>query len=52
VGRLDPALELSLVKMMANRMGARSLASLKYLVEQGHPYRGNARGLAPAPIGC
>jgi carbon monoxide dehydrogenase subunit G len=41
-----------LVKMMASRMGARSLASLKYLVEHGHPYRGNLRGLASAPVGC
>jgi carbon monoxide dehydrogenase subunit G len=41
-----------LVKLMAHRMGARSLASLKYLVEHGQPYRGSRRGLAPAPVGC
>jgi carbon monoxide dehydrogenase subunit G len=41
-----------LVKIMASRMGARSLASLKYLVEEGHPYRGHPRRLAPAPTGC
>jgi carbon monoxide dehydrogenase subunit G len=41
-----------LVKLMAQRMGARSLASLKYLVEHGHAYRGARRGLAPAPVGC
>jgi carbon monoxide dehydrogenase subunit G len=41
-----------LVKIVARRMGARSLASLKYLVENGHPYRGNPRRLAPAPTGC
>jgi hypothetical protein len=42
----------TLVKMMASRMGARSLASLKYLVEHGEPYRGNPRRLAPAPAAC
>jgi hypothetical protein len=41
-----------LVRMMASGMGARSLASLKYLVEEGHPYRGNSRRLAAAPTGC
>jgi hypothetical protein len=41
-----------LVKMVATRMGARSLASLKYLVEHGQPYRGHPRALAPAPMGC
>jgi carbon monoxide dehydrogenase subunit G len=41
-----------LVRAMASRMGARSLASLKYLVEHGEAYRGNPRRLAPAPAGC
>ena len=41
-----------LVRMMASRMGARSLSSLKYLVEHGEPYRGNPRRLAPAPATC
>lgn len=40
-----------LVKLMAHRMGARSLASLKYLVERGHPYQGKAR-LRAAPASC
>jgi carbon monoxide dehydrogenase subunit G len=40
-----------LVKLMANRLGTRSLASLKYLVEHGHPYRGKAR-LTVAPAIC
>jgi hypothetical protein len=40
-----------LVKIVASRMGARSLASLKYLVEQGHPYAGGHR-LALAPTAC
>jgi hypothetical protein len=41
-----------LVKLVAGRMGARSLASLKFLVEHGHPYRGHPRRLAAAPTGC
>jgi hypothetical protein len=40
-----------LVKLMAHWMGARSLASLEYLVEHEQPYRGKARLLA-APISC
>jgi hypothetical protein len=41
-----------LVRLVAGRMGARSLASLKYLVEEGHPYTGDPRRLAVAPSGC
>jgi hypothetical protein len=41
-----------LMKSMFRRLGARSLASLKYFVEQGHPYRGRSRDLAPAPALC
>src|SRR5262249_48039910 len=41
-----------LVKVMAQRMGARSLASLKYFVEHGHPFPGDPRRLAPAPAAC
>lgn len=33
-----------MVRVMATRLGAQSLASLKYFVEQGEPYR------APAPL--
>jgi carbon monoxide dehydrogenase subunit G len=40
-----------LVMRMADRMGARSLASLKYLVEHGQPYAGKAQ-LAAAPVTC
>jgi carbon monoxide dehydrogenase subunit G len=41
-----------LVKVMANRLGTRSLASLKYFVEHGHPYPTGARPLAAAPASC
>jgi hypothetical protein len=34
------------------RMGARSLASLKYFVEHGHAYQGRARELALGPASC
>jgi len=40
-----------LVKWMSRRMGAQSLASLKFLVETGAPYAGEAP-LAPAPATC
>lgn len=40
-----------LVKLMSARLGAQSLASLKYLVENGQPYVG-AEPLARAPAGC
>jgi hypothetical protein len=41
-----------LVRTLAARLGAQSLASLKYLVEHGHPYPGKARELGPAPAPC
>jgi carbon monoxide dehydrogenase subunit G len=41
-----------LMKAMATRMGAQSLASLKYFVEHGEPYVGNVRELLPAPVAC
>lgn len=48
LGRLlEPAL-----RPMFERLGTRSLASLKYLVERGHPYRGVARELPPPPASC
>jgi hypothetical protein len=40
------------LKPVFARMGARSLASLKYFVEHGHPYKGPARDLAPGPVTC
>lgn len=50
-GALGRALEL-LAKPMFARLGAQSLASLKYYVEHGEPFRGHARGLRPAPAAC
>jgi carbon monoxide dehydrogenase subunit G len=41
-----------LVRTLAGRLGAQSLAALKYLVEHGHPYAGRARELGPAPALC
>ena len=41
-----------LARRVFRRMGARSLATLKYLVEHGTPYQGNVRELGPAPAGC
>lgn len=41
-----------LVKVMSSRLAASSLASLKYLVEQGHPYRGDISKLLPVPSTC
>jgi hypothetical protein len=41
-----------LMKPMIRRLGARSLASLKYYVEHGQPYAGPARGLPAAPALC
>jgi hypothetical protein len=37
---------------MFSRLGAQSLASLKYYVEHGVPFAGRARDLKPAPIAC
>jgi ligand-binding SRPBCC domain-containing protein len=44
---LEPLLGLVFV-----RLGARSMASLKYLVEHGEPFSGSARNLVAAPIAC
>ncbi len=41
-----------LVRVVARRLGTRSLAALKYLVEHGHTYPGNPRELGPAPASC
>lgn len=35
-----------------NRLGARSLVTLKYFVEHGHPFAGRARDLSPASATC
>jgi hypothetical protein len=40
-----------LVKLMSARLGAESMASLKYLVEHGHPYQG-AQPLPSGPATC
>lgn len=45
------ALEL-LAKPMFMRLGAQSLASLKYYVEHGEPFAGRSRDLMPAPTAC
>jgi carbon monoxide dehydrogenase subunit G len=37
---------------VAGRMGSRSLASLKFYVENGTPYAGKARDLLPVPAAC
>ena len=37
---------------IARRMGTRSMAGLKYLVENGHAYAGNPRRLLPVPSTC
>jgi uncharacterized protein YndB with AHSA1/START domain len=42
----------SLAKPKFLRLGAQSLASLKYYVEHGAPFGGRARDLKPAPIAC
>jgi len=41
-----------LMKIMSSRMGANSLASLKYYIENGQPYTGKASKLPRAPISC
>jgi carbon monoxide dehydrogenase subunit G len=41
-----------LLRPVFRRLGTRSLAALKYFVENGHPYPGPARQLAPAPASC
>jgi uncharacterized membrane protein len=50
-GPLGSLLEL-LAKPLFERLGAQSLASLKYYVEHGKPFAGRSRDLAPAPIAC
>jgi carbon monoxide dehydrogenase subunit G len=50
-GVLGRALEL-LAKPMFARLGAQSLASLKYYVEHGEPFAGRTHDLAPAPSVC
>ncbi|HET7545505.1 MAG TPA: SRPBCC family protein [Polyangiaceae bacterium] len=50
-GALGRMLEL-LAKPMFKRLGAQSLASLKYYVEHGEPFPGRARDLAPASSAC
>jgi hypothetical protein len=40
------------MKIVFRRMGAQSLASLKYLAEHGEPYRGSLRDLMPIPASC
>jgi uncharacterized protein YndB with AHSA1/START domain len=44
---LDP-----LFAAVADRMGGRSLAGLKFFVENGEPFAGNARDLLPIPGVC
>jgi carbon monoxide dehydrogenase subunit G len=41
-----------LLKPVFTRLGLRSLATLKYFVENGKPYAGNARDLPFAPAAC
>lgn len=41
-----------LAGLLFKRLGARSLASLKYLVEHGHSHAGPARALPVAPSTC
>jgi hypothetical protein len=41
-----------LAGMVFKRLGARSLASLKYLVENGHPFAGSPGALPLAPSTC
>jgi carbon monoxide dehydrogenase subunit G len=41
-----------LAKVMFRSMSARTLAALKYLVENGKPYHGDVRELGIAPAGC
>ena len=41
-----------LFAIVFRRLGARSLASLKYLVENGRPFQGPRRKLPPIAAGC
>jgi carbon monoxide dehydrogenase subunit G len=48
VGRLlEPVL-----LVISKQMGRKSLAALKYFVENGKPYEGNEKRRLPAPSGC
>jgi hypothetical protein len=48
LGRLlEPILLLA-----SEQMGRKTLASFKYLVENGKPYEGDAKNLLPVPITC
>lgn len=38
--------------LLSKQVGHKSLAALKYLIENGKPYEGNARHLLPVPIAC
>jgi hypothetical protein len=50
-GPVGALLEL-LAKPLLERLGAQSLASLKYYVEHGSAFPGKARDLVLAPAGC
>jgi hypothetical protein len=50
-GLIGTLLEPAMLARM-RRMGAQSLASFKYLVENGHPYKGHHADLPPAPTEC
>ena len=50
-GRLGRLLE-PLLAPVVERLGGRSLASLKYLVEEGHPHPRGGRGLVALPSTC
>jgi hypothetical protein len=41
-----------LFAVVAGRMGMRSLAGLKFYVENDNPYAGNACSLLPIPAAC
>ena len=51
-GGVFGALLQPLVRAMSARLGARSLASLKYLVEHGEPWAGEPSALAVGPALC
>lgn len=51
-GGLFGALLSPLVRLMSRRLGARSLASLKYLIEHGTPYAGEPSRLVLGPALC
>jgi carbon monoxide dehydrogenase subunit G len=51
-GRIFGRLLDPLFAAVARGMGARSLAALKFFVENGRPFAGNARKLLPIPTAC